>query len=1053
MTFGKSRVQFNDFVWKFYRFEKFDVYYNQDGEELAKYTANEIQRLIIQEEEFFNYNLEKRLVVILYNKYSDYKQTNLGLITGIEDYNTGGVSKIINNKLILYFEGDHNKLRNQIRNSLSQVFIDEILYGGQTISSQLIGLSDYKIPNWYYFGLLSYKEYGWKPEIESKIREAYQAGRFRKINKLEETESIWAGHSFWFFIDYTYGKSVISDILFLTHIYKDPAKSFLRIIGKPIDSLLVEWQEFLGLSLQPENSSLLNNDGTLLKRTKKEEKVNHIKINSSGDYIAWIENDFGKYKIKLHEIAKNKTKTIFKNGYKIKKKTDYSYPVIAWSPEGDILSFIIEEKGGLKLFFFDNFDKVLVERNFLYFEKVLSYSYSQNGLYLIMSAIRNGNTDIYTYHIPSATFEQITMDKADDFEPYFSNGLEEIVFRSNRLYDNLICDEISQETDLFLLRLKKKPHLIRILDENFSNELNLEVLSENEFLYKTNFTGSDFIFKAKFDSTISFIDTAIHYRYFSETSPVFLQASVENFSFNPPLNKMAYVLNNKSRQNAFITQLDSIKNRNDFIKSFAQTYKESEIETLDSLNKLKVINLSLDSLISSDTLQLYREIDKDSTIDLNHYIFEVEKLNSIYYKKYGSYLNIKSDERRFKIPNIRLYQTTFYNNYLVSQVDFGFLSTSYQAYTGGAVYYTPGINGLLKIGANDLMEDYKIIGGVRFSADLSSNEFLISFEDLKKQIDKQYIFHRQSFTDVSDDPDDEYLSKVISNQVFYILNYPFTEINSVKLSSSFREDKIVYLSTDLRNLRRDDQYRLWTTVKLEYIFDNTFKPAINLYEGVRYKVFAETFLQVNDLKNDLYVIGADFRFYQPIHKNLIFASRIAASTSFGHSRLLYYLGGVDSWIRLLNSTFDYSVPVNEQEKYAYQTNATNMRGFQQNIRNGNNFFVMNNEIRWPVISYFLRYPTGKSFIDNFQILTFFDIGSAWTGFSPYSGRNAWDSEIIQQGPITIVIDSNRSPFVAGYGFGVRSQLLGYFMRFDWSWGIENGTILPGLFYFSLSLDF
>jgi hypothetical protein len=43
--------------------------------------------------------------------------------------------------------------------------------------------------------------------------------------------------------------------------------------------------------------------------------------------------------------------------------------------------------------------------------------------------------------------------------------------------------------------------------------------------------------------------------------------------------------------------------------------------------------------------------------------------------------------------------------------------------------------------------------------------------------------------------------------------------------------------------------------------------------------------------------------------------------------------------------------------------------------------------------------------------------------------------------------------VAGYGFGLRSQLLGYFVRLDWAWGIENNQIRPRVFYFSLSLDF
>ena len=114
MAFGKNRVQYYDFYWSFYRFEKFDIYFNEFGKELAEYTASVTEKKLIEIEDYFDYYLDKRLIFIVYNKLSDYKQSNLGQVTGTEDYNIGGYTRIIRNKVMLYFNGKHPDFEKQI---------------------------------------------------------------------------------------------------------------------------------------------------------------------------------------------------------------------------------------------------------------------------------------------------------------------------------------------------------------------------------------------------------------------------------------------------------------------------------------------------------------------------------------------------------------------------------------------------------------------------------------------------------------------------------------------------------------------------------------------------------------------------------------------------------------------------------------------------------------------------------------------------------------------------------------------------------------------------
>ena len=239
-------------------------------------------------------------------------------------------------------------------------------------------------------------------------------------------------------------------------------------------------------------------------------------------------------------------------------------------------------------------------------------------------------------------------------------------------------------------------------------------------------------------------------------------------------------------------------------------------------------------------------------------------------------------------------------------------------------------------------------------------------------------------------------------------------------------------------------------VKGEIVFDNTLPMGLNLRRGMRWKVWTEFYLDPWDFDRDFMTFGLDARHYTKIHRNLIWANRLAWSTSLGSERLAFFLGGVDNW---LGPKEDNTLPLSPDQNYVYQTRGGPMRGFYANARNGNSFAVVNSELRWPVFSYFSDQPLKSDFLQNFQLLGFFDVGSAWTGISPYSKENFFNTTTIEQGNLTIEIENNRDPVVFGYGAGMRVKLLGYFVRVDWARGIDDGKVLDPVWYISLAMDF
>ena len=1073
MTFGKNRLQFNDFYWQYYRFERFDVYFTQEGNDLALYAETIITPELDRIEGLFDYIIEKRIIFIVYNKLTDFRQDNIGLITGIDEYNTGGVTRIVDNKVFLYFDGDRAAFNRQIRASIAEIALNEMVYGS-ALTANMATSATINIPEWFHNGLIAYIGEPWSVEMDDRLKDGIVSGRYNKFTRLTGDDAVWAGHSFWRYIEKEYGHAVIPNIVYITRINRNVKNGFLYVLGNDMKGLSKDWLNYYSDLYANEDGNPFPDVPAEIKRPRRNRVYQNLKISPNGRHLAYVTNDMGQYRIWLRDLETGRQRRIFRREQKLEQIQDYTYPVLTWHPSGDMLLFLYEEKGGIKMSMYDVPEKRLTTRNLLYFEKILDVDFSPDGAKLVFSAYRFGRSDIYVHTLASSTNEQITNDIADDFTPKFIDNGRKIIFASNRTDDSIRFEGATIRNLLPYTRLfiydyaNKSDNLIALDDEPYTNQSDPIELSHKRYTFLSDQTGVVNRYVSVLDSVLSFVDTAMHYRYVSIAEPLTnYSRSIIDQDIDMH-NRVGFSLFRRNgRFNHYRTPLsDEIVEPlppTSFRRETVRRHHIADSIALENQNAIPAVLLDNGNILTPDGDTVKFDMDH---VNIYRYVFEVEKLNFYQNEFELTDFILEDDSIRAQRNRIRIYQTAFYPNYLVSQVDFSFLEASYQAYTGGAVYYNPGFNVLLKLGANDLFEDYKVIGGIRLSGDFQSNEYLLSFENLKHRLDRQIVYHRQAFENIADYNGRYIPLKTVTQQVYYSLRWPFTQTFAIKGTVSLRDDYTSFLTVanDVNApalLVAPSFRRNWAGLKFEAIFDNTRKIGINILDGSRYKIFAESYWQLNE-SSDLYVIGADFRHYQPIHRNLIWASRFATSSSFGRSRLLYYLGSVDNWItffRPQSRVYDNTVRVDNQENYAYQALATNMRGFIQNIRNGNNFALINNEIRWPFIQYFAQYPM-SNFWSGLQLVGFFDVGSAWSGISPFSKTSAYDFEEVPRDPedrekssVKVTIETGRDPFVYGYGFGLRAQLLGYFMRFDWAWGVENKVILPRVFYFSMSLDF
>ncbi len=1068
MSFGKNRVQYNHWFWNFYRFNEFDIYYYGE-KDLSIFTAKTAIKEKEDIEKSLDFRMDGRIQFFVFNKLSDLKQSNIGLQPD-EQYNTGGVTNIVGRKILLYFDGDHEKFKQQIRKGIAQIEVNELLYGGD-IKDLLQNAAMLNLPEWYVQGLISYFSNKWNVTIDNRVRDGVLSGRYKKFNRLNGPDAIYAGHSIWKYIADTYGESAIANIVYMTRINKNTESGFLFVLGSPLKYLTAAWIEYYEKKYgNADSTRTLPLEKPIIK-SKAKFIYSQLKISPDGKHVAYTTNQIGKYKIWMYEPERKKRKRIKKGGYKtIVQETDQSFPLLTWHPSGKLLTVIRERRGKIFLGNYNVDTKKYEESPLLNFEKVLDASYSDDGMNLVLSAVIKSQSDIYVYNLRTHTYEQLTKDFYDDFNPKFMARSRQIVFSSNRINDTLNIDKsdtlpANNNTNIFIYDYStRSPILKRVTNTPMANESQPMPLDSANILFLSDNNGIVNRYKAQLDSAISFVDTVEHYRFVTTTKPVTdYSRNIISYDVNTKKNKYAETIYSKGKYTMHLSnlsekiiplaleELPNTEYQNSAVKLAARKEAGPDIVIQpDSVRLPKITNISVDQ-------EDKPAVADSNAIDINNYVFQNDLPKSKKKKKKKAEkvepvpiahdsLSVKKDE--FKLPKLRIYETAFSTNYIVTQLDNSLLNSAYQTYSGGGTYFNPPLNAFLKIGISDLLEDYRMSGGVRLSYNLKGNEYFFNYENLKKRLDKQLLFYQGGRELVYSD----YISRIRTFEIKYVNKWPFSDISGVRGSASYRNDRTVFLSADKQTLMEPNITAHWGGLKAEYVFDNTINRGLNLNNGTRFKVFSELFKQIDKPKTTFVVLGLDLRNYLKIHREIIWANRLAASTSLGYEKLIYYMGGVDNEF-LTGPQFDNSTNIDQSQNYAYQAIATNMRGFYQNIRNGNSFVVVNSELRVPIFRYLYSRPIKSDFIRNFQVIGFGDVGSAWNGISPYSSNNTVNSQVIPASPLVITLTTQRDPIIAGYGWGLRSRILGYFIRADWAWGVAEGVVRPRIFYLSMSLDF
>lgn len=1044
LTFGKNRVQYQKFQWEYYRTDDYDVYFYPTGKALAQYAAWKAAQYIDEVEKYLNYTSSKKIQFIVYNTQADFRESNFAYYND-NFYNQGGITNIYGTKVYLYFDGNHAHFDEMLKNGIMNIYAHFVVEGENlrnNISADYLS----SVPSWFYTGLSSYYGTVWNTDIEEHVKNGILTGNYADFDELSPVDARYAAHSFWKFIADVYGENAIPSILYATRVYRNLDRGLQHTIGTSYQNALVSWYRHYYVIYKKDTKREIPEGETITKKNK-ELIYSQIRFSNDGKNYAFASNRHGQIAVWMKTPEMKNPKRIFRKGHKTEENPDLSFPLIAWHPNNETVGFTLEEKGRCYYYPFDITTQKLGQKQLVDVEKITDFSLSDDGKLMLLSGFKNGQSDIFLYSFMAKSFQQITNDIYDDYAPRFINQQQYIVFSSNRANDSLKSQEQFYEVapqknyDLFLYHYKKKDkRLLRITKTPYASETDCREIGERKIVYLSNENGISNRYLAQFDSTISKIDTIVHYAYIAHTAPLTdLAYGPFEQDFNSENGLVADVVI-KDGKSAIVTSVPSLvpKENHPTLSAFQQKTKEMEIKR-DSLSVAKKAVPARKHGFYQVRQSDIRERGKESG-DGNSAENEPKNAEN-------------NEELAFLKQVPRNYYVQYSINQFGAQADFGFLNQSYQQFMGGTspIYLNTGVNGLILVSLNDLFENHRITGGFRVSLDLNCNEFMMSYENLSRQVDHQFVLYRQSIKSTIDN----FIYKQKNLSAFYITKYPIDKYNSFQLSLTGRYERYIMGSLNDYSLQKKDENHLWGALKLEYIFDSSKELYTNLWKGSKIKVFAEFQQRIDKEHKHLFVAGFDVRKSVKVYKNMTWATRIAGSTNFGTSRLVYFMGGVDHWVR---AKFNSDIWVDITKDYAYQTLATNMRGFEQNIRNGTSFMLISTELRIPFVQLIAKKRVSTSFFSSMQLILFGDFGTAWTGLTPYSKDNCLYTRYIHWGSDhsnTIKIKRQVEPWVGGFGLGFRCKVLSYFLRLDYAWGVEDYKIYnkKGMFLFSIGKDF
>ena len=1008
--FGKNKIQYSQFDWSYIKTDHFDIYFYEDGRELATFVAEESEAAYAQLSEDLNYKLRNRVPVLLFNSHHDFEQTNV--ITEMIEEGVAGFTEYFKNRVVIHFDGSYEAFRHLIHHELTHAVTYDMVRGGvleSLASSQFL----FNLPLWVPEGMAEYSSSGWDTEADMYMRDATIQGYIPPLeNGLYGFMAYKGGQSIFRYIANRYSPRKIGEILSKIRLERNLDKALQSAIGVDTKELGRVWMLQLKKEYWPEVAQREEprdfakgltdhrKDGSYFNRSPA--------LSPKGDEIIFISDRTDYTSIYLMSAIDGK---IFKRLIRGERSAGFEELHImnaglSWAPDGE--RFIMSAKSGDQdaLYIVNVKSGDIEEKIVLDFERMRSPSWSPAEDKIAFVGIQKGMADIYTYDIHSKDMRQLLSDVHDDIDPRWSPTGERIAFSSDRssLAEKAQGDETFAygQYDIFTIAADGS-NLTRITDHPAIDISPAWSPDGRQLVFVSDRTGISNLYIADLDSQTTYPITNVIGGCFSP-------------DWSTDGKRIVFTTYHRAGWDIYVMK-DPLSHRKDPGSIPLTPFAAGEEPAL--------------TLAVSDRDSL-APVEERQHPDFTNYIFapgreepraeaEPEEADTV------------GEQVSFRLPNGEYREFKYKLKFTPDIV------------TGSVGYNTHwGFTGQTLISLSDIMGNHRFLIYTDLFYSLQNSNFQLVYFYLPKRIDVGAgIFHFRNYYYI-------YQNELWFSDRTYgatlLASYPFSKFRRLDLD-------LLYIGVQREYINFDDFYYYYSIQKPDGL--NTLSTSLSLtddtviwgYTGpVNGSRSQLTVQYVPDIGlNSLSFVTAvgDYRRYYRIQKKYNLVLRLVSGFSDGVNPRLFFLGGMTNWAWPSYARTDVFEAEGFQDFY-FAGFQTPLRGYRYYEIAGTRFALANMEFRFPLVQrLLLGWPLPLSF-GEVRGAFFFDVGGAWYSnkdFKPFARNDVFPR----------LEDLN-----AGYGIGARMGFLFALLKFDIAWKTDltkSGSPGEPTYYLSLGSEF